>query len=552
MTEPDVTDTDGTAVSDATDVLPTRTYKTLTVLVPVFNERTTVAEVIRRMRAVELPVVLQIIVVDDGSAVTVRTRCRCPRGLDGTGACTTRSNQGKGAAIRTGLAEAHGDLVLIQDADLEYDPNDWPRLLEPILRGKARVVYGSRFTGERKNMMPLHWMGNRLLSLVTNVLYSSTLSDMETCYKLFDCACARRSHRRLQPVRLRARDHGQGAAPRPPDLRGPDLLRRAASPTRGRRSPGATASARCVRWSSSALPGSTERRCPARSPPSWSTTTPGRCSMPASARCSQNGACPVVVVENGAPGSAATALAHLPGGSKARPVHLVRPGRNVGFGAGVNRGLAALAGASTPPEWVLVCNPDLVVHPGALSGLRQALESRAYLGPGGTADLRRGGHGVSVGSQLSFLHGCRRARAAGLFNPENPFTLRYNPGTPAGDVMTAAGWVSGSCFMARRSALEELGGFDEAYFMYNEDMDLCWRAHDAGWGVGFAGTAEVTHVQGHSTARHPYRMMAAHHRSALRFTFRTTKGWRRAALPLAALVLGARLAMATFRIAVSR
>ena len=79
-----------------------------------------------------------------------------------------------------------GDLVLIQDADLEYDPADWPRLLDPILRGKARVVYGSRFTGERKNMLPLHWVGNRLLSLVTNVLYSSTLSDMETCYKLFD------------------------------------------------------------------------------------------------------------------------------------------------------------------------------------------------------------------------------------------------------------------------------------------------------------------------------------------------------------------------------
>ena len=75
---------------------------------------------------------------------------------------------------------------MIQDADLEYDPNDWPKLLDPILRGKARVVYGSRFTGERKNMLPLHWIGNRILSLMTNVLYSSTLSDMETCYKLFD------------------------------------------------------------------------------------------------------------------------------------------------------------------------------------------------------------------------------------------------------------------------------------------------------------------------------------------------------------------------------
>ncbi len=119
-------------------------------------------------------------------------------------------------------------------------------------------------------------------------------------------------------------------------------------------------------------------------------------------------------------------------------------------------------------------------------------------------------------------------------------------------MVTGAGWVSGSCFLARRSALEELGGFDEAYFMYNEDMDLCWRAHDAGWGVGFAGTAEVTHVQGVSTARHPYRMMLAHHRSALRFTFRTTRGWRRVLLPLAALVLGVRLAIATVRLAVSQ
>ena len=99
---------------------------------------------------------------------------------------THERNMGKGAAIRTALSHAHGDLVLIQDADLEYDPDDWPRLLEPILKRKAAVVYGSRFTGERKNMLLLHWIGNRFLSLVTNVLYSSTLSDMETCYKLFD------------------------------------------------------------------------------------------------------------------------------------------------------------------------------------------------------------------------------------------------------------------------------------------------------------------------------------------------------------------------------
>ena len=266
----------------------------------------------------------------------------------------------------------------------------------------------------------------------------------------------------------------------------------------------------------------------------------------------ENGALPVVVVENGRAGSAATALQDLPGEPLEEAVRIVRPGRNVGFGAGVNRGLAALAGEPSPPEWILVSNPDLVVHPGALTALRQALETEqawALVGPRIFTDT--GEVYPSVRNFPSFTDAAGHALLA-LFTPDNPFTLRYNPGTPAGDVVTGAGWVSGSCFLARRGAMEELGGFDEAYFMYNEDMDLCWRAHDAGWGVGFAGTAEVTHVQGVSTARHPFRMMAAHHRSALRFTFRTTRGWRRAALPLAALVLGARMAIATLRLAVSR
>jgi len=132
-----------------------------------------------------LPVDVEIVMVNDAS-------------WDGTGEILKAledstiqvvhhpDNAGKGAAIRTGLEYARGDLILIQDADLEYDPDDWPRMLAPVLKGKAEVVYGSRFTGERRNMLFTHWLGNRFLSLVTNVLYNTTLSDMETCYKLFD------------------------------------------------------------------------------------------------------------------------------------------------------------------------------------------------------------------------------------------------------------------------------------------------------------------------------------------------------------------------------
>jgi glycosyltransferase involved in cell wall biosynthesis len=170
--------------AEASDFTP-REYHTLTVIVPVFNEHGTVAEIVRRVRNAPVPMVLDVIVVDDGSSdgtdkVLGALQDSTVRVISHEG------NKGKGAAIRTALAQAKGDAIIIQDADLEYDPDDWPKLLEPLIKGKARVVYGSRFTGERRNMLPLHWIGNRFLSLVTNILYASTLSDMETCYKLFD------------------------------------------------------------------------------------------------------------------------------------------------------------------------------------------------------------------------------------------------------------------------------------------------------------------------------------------------------------------------------
>jgi glycosyltransferase involved in cell wall biosynthesis len=171
---------------DAPDRTPPKLRK-LSVIVPVFNERNTLVEVLRRMRTVELPdgIDREIIVVDDGSTDGTREVLR-QLGDSTVRVLVHEGNRGKGAAVRTGIEVASGDYILIQDADLEYDPEDWPSMIAPVQRGRARVVYGSRFTGERRNMLFLHWVGNRTLSLITNMLYNTTLSDMETCYKLVD------------------------------------------------------------------------------------------------------------------------------------------------------------------------------------------------------------------------------------------------------------------------------------------------------------------------------------------------------------------------------
>jgi glycosyltransferase involved in cell wall biosynthesis len=154
----------------------------LSVVMPVYNERYTIDEIIRRVLAVSLRI--ELIVVDDCST-------------DGTSAVLDALqnelhfkllrqpvNQGKGAALRRGFAAVTGDVVIIQDADLEYSPEEYPELIELICQGRADVVYGSRFLGRHRVFLFTHYLGNRLLNIVTNVLYNTMLTDMETCYKV--------------------------------------------------------------------------------------------------------------------------------------------------------------------------------------------------------------------------------------------------------------------------------------------------------------------------------------------------------------------------------
>jgi glycosyltransferase involved in cell wall biosynthesis len=154
----------------------------LSVIMPVYNEKATLNEIISRVE--RLPIEKEIILVDDGSTDGSR-EILSEFPSERAKVILQDKNLGKGAAIRAALPSVTGDVVVIQDADLEYDPNDFFKLLKPIEDGKADIVYGSRFTGERRNMHFWHWVGNRFLTLVTNIMFDTTLSDMETCYKMF-------------------------------------------------------------------------------------------------------------------------------------------------------------------------------------------------------------------------------------------------------------------------------------------------------------------------------------------------------------------------------
>jgi glycosyltransferase involved in cell wall biosynthesis len=156
----------------------------LSIIIPCYNERATVTEIVQRVRACAPDA--EIVVVDDGSTDGSRDALRELEGQPNLRILYHDRNRGKGAAVRAGIAAAAGEVILIQDADLEYDPRDYPRLLQPIEEGRAEVVYGSRFLGgPRRAMLFWHMVANLLLTLMTNVLFNTILSDMETGYKVF-------------------------------------------------------------------------------------------------------------------------------------------------------------------------------------------------------------------------------------------------------------------------------------------------------------------------------------------------------------------------------
>ncbi len=160
----------------------------LSIVIPVYNEEATLKQIVEMVKAVDIGFEKELVLVDDCSKDGSREILTKLQSANPSWKCVFHDvNQGKGAALRTGFAKATGDIVLIQDADLEYDPRDYPRLLEPIIDGHADVVYGSRFLGGGAHRVVYFWhsIGNRFLTLLSNMMTDLNLTDMEVCYKMF-------------------------------------------------------------------------------------------------------------------------------------------------------------------------------------------------------------------------------------------------------------------------------------------------------------------------------------------------------------------------------
>lgn len=157
----------------------------LSVIIPVFNEEKTINEIIRKISELFLPVEKEIIVIDDGSFDNTLSRLKEIKNIYNFILLEHEKNEGKGAAIRTGIKEATGDFIIIQDADLEYSPDDYIKLISPLLRGEAEVVYGSRSLGKNKRGHWSFYLGGKILTIMANLLYGLNITDESTCYKVF-------------------------------------------------------------------------------------------------------------------------------------------------------------------------------------------------------------------------------------------------------------------------------------------------------------------------------------------------------------------------------
>ena len=159
----------------------------LSIVMPCYNEMNTIEQIIKKVLAVDLPFARELVIVDDYSSDGTRAYLQTLENSDTINVIYHEVNKGKGAALRSGFAAARGDVIIIQDADLEYDPNEYMKLLEPIINGQADVVYGSRFIGGESHRVLYFWhsMGNRFLTLLSNMFTDLNLTDMEVCYKLF-------------------------------------------------------------------------------------------------------------------------------------------------------------------------------------------------------------------------------------------------------------------------------------------------------------------------------------------------------------------------------
>ncbi|MHB1930870.1 MAG: glycosyltransferase family 2 protein [Acidimicrobiales bacterium] len=217
----------------------------------------------------------------------------------------------------------------------------------------------------------------------------------------------------------------------------------------------------------------------------------------------------------------------------------VDSGANLGYGRAAN-----LGAAESDLPYLLICNPDVTLDGSAVDILVGRLDADGALGFVGPRILNPDGSVYPSARTFPDLVDALGHGALGLVAPRNRFTARYRMLDWDHERAARVDWVSGACVLARRAAWDDIGGFDPAYFMYLEDVDLWWRARRSGWAVGYEPAASVTHVQGVSADRHPYRMLAAHHRSLWRFARERSKGWRRLALPVVAAGLVGRLGVA--------